>query len=64
VGRIALFVVVIGGGFYFLLGVVASRIFGTTLSPVTRVSLAVLFAVVAWTVLIWRFGDRLGQRDV
>ena len=59
-GRIALFVVAVGGVAYFVIDLVASRVFRTAVSPVIAVSLAVLLAVVLWTSLIWWAGDRLG----
>jgi len=60
-GRIALFVLVIGGAAYFVVDVVAARVFGTILDPVMSVSIAILVAVGAWTALIWWAGDRFGR---
>ena len=57
-GRIALFVVLVGGIAYLTIELVATRALGVATSPVITISLAVLVAVVLWTLLIWRFVDR------
>lgn len=59
-GRIALFVILVGGAAYLIIELVATRVLGVAASPVVSISLAVLLAVVLWTLLIWRFADRLG----
>jgi presenilin-like A22 family membrane protease len=51
-GRIALFVILVAGAGYFAIDLVA-RVLGATISPVVEISLAVLLAIVSWTVLIW-----------
>jgi integral membrane sensor domain MASE1 len=61
-GRIALFVILVAGAGYFAIDLVA-RVLGATISPVVEISLAVLLAIVSWTVLIWWIGDRIGQAN-
>jgi hypothetical protein len=61
-GRIALFVVAVGGLSYLILDLVVGGLIGVSLSPVVSVSVSVIIAVIAWTVLIWMAGDRLGRR--
>lgn len=59
-GRIALFVLLVGGAAYLIIELVAERVLGVAIHPVVSISLAVILAVVLWTLLVWRFGDRLG----
>ncbi len=61
-GRIALFVILVGGAAYLLIQLLATRVLGVAASPVVSIFLAVILAVVLWTLLIWRLGDRLGSR--
>ncbi len=61
-GRIALFVVVVGGLSYLAIDAVAGRLTQEEPSLVLTISLAVIAAVIFWTVLVWFVGDRMGQR--
>lgn len=60
-GRIALFVIAVGGLFYVILHLVVGRLLGIGLKPVVSASASIIVAVIAWTVLIWFAGDRLGR---
>lgn len=61
-GRIALFVIVVGGLSYLIIEVIVSRVIGAPLNPVVAVSASIIVAVIAWTIFIWYAGDRLGQK--
>jgi hypothetical protein len=61
-GRIALFVIAIGGLGYLVIELIVRRLLGVQVSPVVAVSVSVIIAVIVWTIFIWIAGDRLGQR--
>jgi uncharacterized membrane protein YdcZ (DUF606 family) len=60
-GRIALFLAVVGGLAYVVIDAAARRLTGEASSPVLAISLSVIVAVILWTVFVWFAGDRLGQ---
>ena len=59
-GRIAVFLVVIAGTSYLLIGWLLPRVLGIESSPVLRASLSVIVAVILWGVVVWFAGDRIG----
>ncbi len=61
-GRIALFVLGVGGLSYLAIGFVAG-LTGHAPAQVLKLSLAVIIAVLAWTAFVWFAGDRLGRKD-
>ena len=61
--RIGLFLLVVGGGAYLVVDRWIAPAIGPDAGPVVKVSLAVIIAVLMWTVLIWIVGERLGVRD-
>lgn len=60
-GRIALFVIFVGGLSYLILQHVVNRLIGLRLSPLASASASIIVAVIAWTALIWIAGERLGR---
>lgn len=63
-GRLTAFLVAVGGLAWLAAGWIADRL-GRTVSPVTRISLAVIVAVLAWTGFTLWAADRIGggRRD-
>ena len=58
-GRLTLFLVAVGGLAWLAAGWIAERV-GRSLSPVSRISLAVIVAVLAWTGFTLWAADRIG----
>lgn len=58
-GRIALFVAVVAGLATVAIRWVTRWWFGSSVSLVTAASLAVILAVILWTLLVARYGERL-----
>lgn len=61
-GRIALFVIAIGGLAFLAIEWIVGRLFGVPVSRVLSVSVSIIIAVIVWTMFIWIAGERLGQR--
>ena len=61
-GRIALFVIAVGGLSYLIIKLIVSRVIGVPVSSILAVSASIIVAVIAWTIFIWLAGDRLGRK--
>lgn len=61
-GRIALFVLIVGGVSYLVIDAVVPRLTGRTPPTLLTLSLSVIVAVILWTIFVWFAGDRLGSR--